>query len=78
MAIMLSLIDKSYMSIRWKKCLVLEIQIYHVLCFQPIDLLPCSLDELRDHLAREGDLSLDGLKVLRDAEEERRGESIYT
>ena len=47
-----------------------------ILLFQPIDLLPCSLDELRDHLAREGDLSLEALKVLRDAEEERRGESI--
>ena len=47
-----------------------------ILLFQPIDLLPCSLDELRDHLVREGDLSLEALKVLRDAEEERRGESI--
>ena len=40
---------------------------------QPIDLLPCSLDELRDHLESKGDLTLEALKLLREAEDERRG-----
>ena len=39
---------------------------------QPIDLLPCSLDEIRDHLESEGDLSFNALTVLREAEDERR------
>ena len=43
--------------------------------FQPVELLPCSLSEIREHLSAEGDLSLQALQLLRAAEEERRGES---
>ncbi len=40
-----------------------------------MELLPCSLAEIREHLSQEGDLSLQALQVLRSAEEERRGEN---
>ena len=41
--------------------------------FQPVDLLPFRIEDARRQLESNGDFSLEGLQVLRDAEDERRG-----
>ena len=51
-----------------------QFHIHHVFIssFQPVELLPCSIDEIREHCQEEGDLSFEALIVLRQAEDERR------
>ena len=44
--------------------------------FQPVDLLPFRIEDARRQLESNGDFSFEGLKVLRDAEDERRGENF--
>ena len=46
--------------------------------FQPVDLLPFRIEDARRQLESDGDFSFEGLKVLRDAEDERRGENVMS
>jgi hypothetical protein len=41
--------------------------------FQPVDLLPFRIEDARRQLEIEGDFSFEALTLLREAEEERRG-----
>ena len=41
---------------------------------QPVDLLPFRIEDARRQLEQEGDYSFEALTLLREAEEERRGE----
>ena len=41
---------------------------------QPVDLLPYRLEDARRQLELEGDFTLEALTILREAEDERRGE----
>ena len=50
-------------------------EFYH---FQPVDLLPFRIEDARRQLESDGDFSFEGLKVLRDAEDERRGENVMS
>ena len=43
--------------------------------FQPVDLLPFRIEDARRQLELEGDFSFEALTLLREAEEERRGEN---
>ena len=41
-----------------------------------MDLLPFRIEDARRQLECNGDFSLEGLKILRDAEDERRGKQL--
>ena len=41
--------------------------------FQPVDLLPFRIEDARRQLEADGDFSFEGLQILREAEDERRG-----
>ena len=44
--------------------------------FQPVDLLPFRIEDARRQLEADGDFSFEGLQILREAEDERRGKKI--
>ena len=56
-----------------------QIECYHIGCIfilQPVELLPFRIEDARRQLELNGDFSLEGLQILRDAEDERRGNTI--
>ena len=49
----------------------------NIMNLQPVDLLPYRLEDARRQLELEGDFTLEALTILREAEDERRGERRY-
>ena len=43
-----------------------------------MDLLPFRIEDARRQLEADGDFTLEGLQILREAEDERRGENIMS
>ena len=67
-----------------KSTKVLNERIFHVhistnvlFHLQPVDLLPYRLEDARRQLELEGDFTLEALTILREAEDERRGENFF-